>query len=80
MSGFQVQGITNNGDEKIKMLKDVLEKSENIILDYIIPINNSLDTIETEDFYYLIIRFLMSNSHNSHGQNHVYIQLKFHRD
>jgi len=31
MSGFQVQGITNNGDEKIKMLKDVLEKSENII-------------------------------------------------
>ena len=46
-----MQGIANNGDETIKMLKDVPEKSGNLILDYIIPINNGLDTLNAEDFY-----------------------------
>ncbi len=46
MSGFQVLGIANNGDEAIKMFKNFPEKPDIIILDYRMPIKNGLDALK----------------------------------
>jgi two-component system chemotaxis response regulator CheY len=46
MSGFQVLGIANNGDEAIKMFKEFSEKPDIIILDYRMPIKNGLDALK----------------------------------
>ena len=46
MSGFQVLGIANNGDEAIKMFRSFPEKPDIIILDYRMPIKNGLDALK----------------------------------
>ena len=46
LSGFQVLGIANNGDEAIKMFRSFPEKPDIIILDYRIPIKNGLDALK----------------------------------
>ena len=46
MSGFQVLGIANNGDEAIKMFKNFSKKPDIIILDYRMPIKNGLDALK----------------------------------
>jgi two-component system chemotaxis response regulator CheY len=46
MSGFQVLGIANNGDEAIKMFKNFPEKPDIVILDYRMPIKNGLDALK----------------------------------
>ncbi len=45
MSGFQVLGIANNGDEAIKMFKSFQERPDIIILDYRMPIKNGIDAL-----------------------------------
>jgi two-component system chemotaxis response regulator CheY len=45
MSGFQVLGIANNGEEAIKMFKNFREKPDIIILDYRMPIKDGLDAL-----------------------------------
>ncbi len=45
MSGFQVLGIANNGDEAIKMFKSFQKKPDIIILDYRMPIKNGIDAL-----------------------------------
>lgn len=46
MSGFQVLGIANNGDEAIEMFKNFNEKPDIIILDYRMPIRNGIDALK----------------------------------
>jgi len=46
MSGFQVLGIANNGEEAIKMFRSFAEKPDIIILDYRMPIKNGLDALK----------------------------------
>ena len=46
MSGFQVLGIANNGDEAIKMFRSFTEKPDIIILDYRMPIKNGIDALK----------------------------------
>ncbi len=46
MSGFQVMGIANNGEEAIKMFRSFAEKPDIIILDYRMPIKNGLDALK----------------------------------
>ncbi|TET60273.1 MAG: response regulator [Promethearchaeota archaeon] len=46
MSGFQVLGIANNGEEAIKMFRSFVEKPDIIILDYRMPIKNGLDALK----------------------------------
>lgn len=46
MSGFQVLGIANNGEEAIKMFRSFTEKPDIIILDYRMPIKNGLDALK----------------------------------
>ncbi|MFX0007818.1 MAG: response regulator [Promethearchaeota archaeon] len=46
MSGFQVLGIANNGNEAIKMFKNFPEKPNIVILDYRMPIKNGLDALK----------------------------------
>jgi two-component system chemotaxis response regulator CheY len=45
MSGFQVLGIANNGDEAIEMFKNFNEKPDIIILDYRMPIKDGIDAL-----------------------------------
>ena len=45
MSGFQVLGIANNGDEAIKMFKSFQERPDITILDYRMPIKNGIDAL-----------------------------------
>lgn len=45
MSGFQVLGIANNGDEAIKMFKSFQRRPDIIILDYRMPIKNGIDAL-----------------------------------
>ena len=45
MSGFQVLGIANNGDEAIKMFKSFQKRPDIIILDYRMPIKNGIDAL-----------------------------------
>ena len=45
MSGFQVIGIANNGDEAIEMFKNFEVKPDIIILDYRMPIKNGIDAL-----------------------------------
>jgi two-component system chemotaxis response regulator CheY len=45
MSGFQVLGIANNGDEAIEMFKSFQERPDIIILDYRMPIKNGIDAL-----------------------------------
>ena len=46
MSGFQVMGIANNGNEAIEMFKTFPEKPDLIILDYRMPIKNGIDALK----------------------------------
>ncbi len=46
MSGFQVLGIANNGDEAIKMFKSFQKRPDIIILDYRMPIKNGIDALK----------------------------------
>ena len=46
MSGFQVIGIANNGNEAIDMFKSFSEKPDVIILDYRMPIKNGIDALK----------------------------------
>lgn len=46
MSGFQVLGIANNGDEAIKMFRSFTEKPDIIILDYRMPVKNGIDALK----------------------------------
>ena len=46
MSGFQVLGIANNGEEAIKMFRSFTKKPDIIILDYRMPIKNGLDALK----------------------------------
>jgi len=45
MSGFEVLGIANNGDEAIEMFKSFQERPDIIILDYRMPIKNGIDAL-----------------------------------
>jgi two-component system chemotaxis response regulator CheY len=46
MSGFQILGIANNGDEAINMFRNFSEKPDIVILDYRMPIKNGIDTLK----------------------------------
>ncbi len=46
MSGFQVIGIANNGNEAIDIFKSFSEKPDIIILDYRMPIKNGIDALK----------------------------------
>ncbi|MFX1390980.1 MAG: response regulator [Promethearchaeota archaeon] len=46
MSGFQVLGIANNGEEAIKMFRLFTQKPDIIILDYRMPIKNGIDALK----------------------------------
>ena len=46
MSGFQVLGIANNGEEAINMFRSFTKKPDIIILDYRMPIKNGLDALK----------------------------------
>ncbi len=46
MSGFQLIGIANNGNEAIDMFKSFSEKPDIIILDYRMPIKNGIDALK----------------------------------
>ena len=46
MSGFQVLGIANNGEEAITMFRSFTKKPDIIILDYRMPIKNGLDALK----------------------------------
>jgi two-component system chemotaxis response regulator CheY len=46
ISGFEVLGIANNGDEAIKMFRSFPEKPDIIILDYRMPIKNGIDALK----------------------------------
>ncbi len=46
MSGFQILGIANNGDEAIKMFDSFQEKPDIIILDYRMPVKNGIDALK----------------------------------
>jgi two-component system chemotaxis response regulator CheY len=45
MSGFQLLGIANNGEEAIKMFKSFEKRPDIIILDYRMPIKNGIDAL-----------------------------------
>lgn len=45
MSGFQVLGIANNGDEAIQMFKEFKTKPDIVILDYRMPVKNGIDAL-----------------------------------
>jgi two-component system chemotaxis response regulator CheY len=45
MSGFQVLGIANNGDEAIKLFQSFEKRPDIIILDYRMPIKNGIDAL-----------------------------------
>jgi len=42
-SGFEVSGIANNGEEAVRLYKNVAEKPDIIIMDHRMPIKNGLD-------------------------------------
>ena len=44
ISGHDIQGIANNGEEAIKMFKSFLEKPDIILMDHRMPIKNGLET------------------------------------
>ena len=46
MSGFQVLGIANNGDEAIELFKTFEKRPDIIILDYRMPIKNGIDALQ----------------------------------
>ncbi|MHA2008482.1 MAG: response regulator [Promethearchaeota archaeon] len=46
MSGFQILGIANNGDEAVKMFESFQEKPDIVILDYRMPVKNGIDALK----------------------------------